>query len=43
MSYNGHADCRRFVTTISANGKDQEVRGVACRQPDGHWRDVSAG
>ncbi|MDO8606058.1 MAG: RT0821/Lpp0805 family surface protein [Phaeospirillum sp.] len=29
--------CRDFQSTITVNGKDEAVRGTACRQPDGSW------
>lgn len=30
--------CRDFQTTVNANGKTEQVKGFACRQPDGSWR-----
>lgn len=32
------AVCRRFSHTISAEGGDDTLKGVACRQADGTWK-----
>lgn len=34
-------ECRDFTHTLNVNGQPQQVRGVACRQPDGSWQAVS--
>ena len=33
--------CRDFNQTIYVDGKYEEVKGSACRQPDGTWKPVS--
>jgi surface antigen len=33
--------CRDFTQTIYVDGKYEEVKGSACRQPDGAWKPVS--
>jgi surface antigen len=30
--------CRDFTTVAQIEGRDEVVRGTACRQPDGAWR-----
>jgi hypothetical protein len=32
--------CREFYSNASLNGGSRQVRGRACRQPDGSWRAV---
>lgn len=39
MANNQH--CRRFAHTIYIDGRPETMRGTACRQPDGTWRNVS--
>lgn len=38
-SYNGYT-CREFTSTIYIDGRPETMRGKACRQPDGTWRQV---
>jgi surface antigen len=33
-------DCRNYTHTIYISGQPQTMRGKACRQPDGTWRNV---
>lgn len=33
----GSTPCREYVTEAWIDGKREEVRGTACRQPDGSW------
>jgi surface antigen len=37
----GAQDCRDYSHTIYIDGQPQTVRGTACRNPDGSWRNVS--
>jgi surface antigen len=37
----GSQDCRDFTHTIFIDGRPQAMRGTACRNPDGTWRNVS--
>jgi len=37
----GEYDCRDFTHTIYIDGRPQAMRGTACRNPDGTWRNVS--
>jgi surface antigen len=37
----GYEDCRDFSHTIYIDGRPQSMRGTACRNPDGSWRNVS--
>ncbi len=32
--------CRDYQTAVSADGKQQQATGTACRQPDGSWKVV---
>jgi surface antigen len=43
-SYQAHsgAYCREYQTVATIGGQRQEAYGVACRQPDGAWKIVSA-
>jgi surface antigen len=34
----GAGPCREYVTEAWIDGRREEVRGTACRQPDGSWR-----
>ena len=36
-AYQGEAACRVFSLDVSG-GRNQNARGVGCRQPDGSWR-----
>lgn len=33
-------NCREFRGSATIEGKQQQVTGVACQQPDGTWRSV---
>jgi surface antigen len=37
----GAQDCRDYTHTIYIDGQPQTMRGTACRNPDGSWRNVS--
>ena len=36
----GPRDCRDFVHKIYIDGRPQQMRGTACRNPDGTWTQV---
>ena len=36
----GANDCRDFTHTVYIDGKPQQMRGTACRNPDGSWKNV---
>ena len=36
----GVADCRDYTHTIYISGRPQQMRGTACRNPDGSWQNV---
>lgn len=36
----GYEDCRDYNHTIYIDGRPQSMRGTACRNPDGTWRNV---
>jgi surface antigen len=36
----GPDDCREYTHRIYIDGRPQAMRGVACRNPDGTWRNV---
>lgn len=36
----GGLNCREYTHTIYVQGRPQTMRGTACRQPDGTWRNV---
>jgi len=36
----GVADCRDYTHTIYIDGRPQQMRGTACRNPDGTWASV---
>ena len=36
----GYEDCRDYAHTIYIDGRPQTMRGTACRNPDGTWRNV---
>src|ERR1700744_2173565 len=42
MPDNG-GDCHPYTQTSVIEGKNQQVHGQACRQPDGSWRDSGSG
>ena len=31
-------ECRSVANTLTIDGKPQEVKGMACKQPDGSWK-----
>lgn len=39
--YEGHQRCREYTHTIHIHGRPEVARGVACRNPDGTWNQVS--
>lgn len=36
----GANDCRDYTHTIYMDGRPQQMRGTACRNPDGTWQNV---
>lgn len=36
----GPSDCRDYTHTIYIDGRPQQMRGTACRNPDGTWANV---
>jgi surface antigen len=36
----GPEDCRDYTHTVYIDGRPQTMRGTACRNPDGTWRQV---
>ena len=36
----GPQDCREYTHTVYIDGRPQAMRGTACRNPDGTWRNV---
>ena len=36
----GAEDCRDYTHTIYMDGRPQQMRGTACRNPDGIWQNV---
>ena len=36
------SDCRDYTHTIYIDGRPQTMRGTACRNPDGTWRNVNS-
>ncbi len=37
----GVADCRDYAHTIYIDGRPQTMKGTACRNPDGTWRNMA--
>ena len=37
----GGYDCRDYTHTVYIDGRPQAMRGTACRNPDGTWRNVA--
>lgn len=37
----GATDCRDFTHTVYMDGRPQQMRGTACRNPDGTWRNAA--
>ncbi len=40
VAYQGNQYCREYRSTANIAGKEQQVYGTACRQPDGTWKIV---
>jgi surface antigen len=36
----GASDCRDYTHTVYIDGRPQQMRGTACRNPDGTWQNV---
>ncbi len=36
----GNIDCRDYTHTVYIDGRRETMRGTACRNPDGTWRNV---
>ena len=36
----GANDCRDYTHTVYIDGRPQQMRGTACRNPDGSWQNV---
>lgn len=36
----GASDCRDYTHTVYMDGRPQQMRGTACRNPDGTWQNV---
>jgi surface antigen len=41
VTVSGNKYCREYQTTATINGKQQQMYGTACRQPDGSWKAVN--
>ena len=41
VTVQGNRYCREYRTTADIGGKQQQMYGTACRQPDGAWKAVS--
>ncbi len=37
----GSNDCRDYTHTVYIDGRPQQMRGTACRNPDGTWENVA--
>jgi surface antigen len=37
----GSRDCRDYTHTVYIDGRPSTMRGTACRNPDGTWRNVA--
>jgi surface antigen len=42
VTIDGNPYCREYRTTANVAGKNQQVYGTACRQPDGSWKIVNS-
>lgn len=42
VTVQGNKYCREYRTTADIAGKQQQMYGTACRQPDGSWKMVSS-
>lgn len=38
MTFN--MECRNFTNTVMIDGEKRELKGTACKQPDGTWRNL---
>nr|CAX83991.1 17 kDa surface antigen precursor [uncultured bacterium] len=36
--YRGNTPCRDFTSTVTIDGRNEPMKGSACRDPDGTWR-----
>lgn len=41
VTVRGNRYCREYRTTAIVAGKEQQVYGTACRQPDGSWKVIN--
>jgi surface antigen len=41
VTVDGNQYCREYRTTANIAGKQQQMYGTACRQPDGSWKTVN--
>lgn len=41
VTVQGNKYCREYRTTANIAGKEQQMYGTACRQPDGSWKAIS--
>lgn len=41
VTVSGNKYCREYRTVANIGGKQQQMYGTACRQPDGSWKAVS--
>jgi len=41
VTVKGNRYCREYRTTADIGGKQQQMYGTACRQPDGSWKAIS--
>jgi len=41
VTVDGNQYCREYRSTANIAGKNQQVYGTACRQPDGSWKVVN--
>lgn len=42
VTVHGNKYCREYRTTANIAGKQQQMYGTACRQPDGSWKMMSS-
>ena len=41
MRYQGHETCRKYHSTVTTDGKQQAINGIACKQENGNWQAVN--
>jgi surface antigen len=41
VTVNHNRYCREYRTTADVGGKQQQLYGTACRQPDGSWKTIN--